>query len=72
MGGFFLNLIFRISFRFNSEQLLLIMVMMILPMAIDGITQLFKLRESNNSLRALTGILAGIITGILIYHEFFK
>jgi len=40
----------------------------IIPMAIDGLTQLFKLRESNNLIRFVTGSFSGIsIAFILLY-----
>lgn len=39
--------------------------LMIMPMLFDGITQLFELRESNNSLRFFTGLIGGIGLGIL-------
>lgn len=36
------------------------------PMAIDGFTQLWGLRESNNGLRCLTGLLSGLGMSILM------
>jgi len=39
---------------------------MIIPMASDGITQLFNFRESNNGLRFFTGLIGGIGLGILV------
>lgn len=36
------------------------------PMAIDGFTQLFRLRESTNSLRIATGSVAGFAFGYWI------
>ena len=37
-----------------------------MPAIIDGLTQLFEYRESNNLLRFITGILGGLGLGILI------
>jgi uncharacterized membrane protein len=39
----------------------LYLVLFLLPMALDGGTQLLGLRESTNLLRCITGILAGLI-----------
>lgn len=44
------------------NTLILVGIILLIPMAIDGTTQLFKLRESNNYLRLLTGFLGGIGT----------
>lgn len=41
--------------------------LVILPMAIDGFTQLFQLRESSVELRTLTGLLFGAASVWLIY-----
>lgn len=38
----------------------------LIPAVIDGTTQLFSFRESNNTLRFLTGLLGGLGLGILI------
>ena len=40
------------------------------PMAIDGTTQLFGLRKSNNNLRFVSGYLAGVGTAMLEYVSF--
>jgi len=40
----------------------------IIPMAIDGLTQLFKLRESNNLIRFVTGSLSGISIAFIILY----
>ncbi len=45
-------------------------VMLILPMAIDGFTQLFGWRESTWELRVLTGALFGLASVWLIYPRF--
>ncbi len=45
-------------------------ILMITPMALDGITQFLNLRESNNSLRFFTGLIGGI--GLAILFKAFK
>ena len=46
--------------------MILAAVLMILPTFSDGLTQFFGFRESNNILRFLTGLIAGIGLGIII------
>lgn len=46
--------------------IILIGFIIIIPMAIDGITQILNLRVSNNSLRFFTGLIGGIGLGILL------
>lgn len=41
-------------------------VLMIIPTFSDGLTQFFGFRESNNTLRFFTGLIAGIGLGILV------
>jgi len=53
-----------------SEKALLIAVLIILPLIIDGLSQLIGYRESNNKLRFITGLNAGI--GIALLFSFFK
>ncbi|MGN6186809.1 MAG: DUF2085 domain-containing protein [Thermoanaerobaculia bacterium] len=36
------------------------------PLALDGLTQLAGLRESNNSLRVVTGVIAGLAFGLWV------
>lgn len=45
-------------------------IILVIPMAVDGITQLFGLRESNNYLRLVTGFIGGI--GVLALAIGFK
>ncbi len=45
--------------------LILLGILMIVPMALDGLTQFMELRESNNGLRFLSGLLGGIGLGII-------
>lgn len=44
----------------------LIAILMISPTFLDGLSQFLGLRESNNSIRFTTGLIAGIGLGILI------
>ena len=41
-------------------------ILLLLPAAIDGFTQFFEYRESNNTLRLITGLLGGLGLGILV------
>ena len=43
------------------------LIVLTVPMFIDGFTQLVGLRESTNLLRTITGTLVGVGTGLLIY-----
>lgn len=48
-----------------SIETVLIAISLIIPTFLDGITQFLGFRESNNTLRFSTGIIAGIGLGIL-------
>ena len=50
-----------------SLTTLLIGIILLIPCAIDGFTQLFEMRESNNILRFITGLLGGV--GIILVYE---
>lgn len=41
-------------------------ILMVIPALIDGFTQYFNCRESNNNLRFITGLIAGVGMGIVI------
>jgi uncharacterized membrane protein len=52
---------------FWAEIKLYLVLLLIAPMAYDGMTQAFRLRKSNNRLRLVTGYLAGAGTAYLFY-----
>ncbi|WP_298522150.1 DUF2085 domain-containing protein [uncultured Methanobrevibacter sp.] len=56
------NFFFKISYDINT--LIMSMILMV-PVAIDGITQYFGPRESTNNLRFITGFIGGI--GLIIF-----
>ncbi|MDR2738783.1 MAG: DUF2085 domain-containing protein [Treponema sp.] len=55
--GFFL---FPVLLPFKINFIILFIIISTIFISADGLTQLFKLRESNNSLRFITGMLYGI------------
>ena len=69
--GFYISLIIYFTYTYYyfvdyNPFLLSFAILLLIPTAIDGLTQLFELRESNNTLRFITGILGGLSLGILI------
>ena len=46
-------------------ELIILAILLIIPTAIDGTSQLLNKRESNNNLRFITGLFAGIGLAIL-------
>lgn len=66
-GGLFAGLLGFFVVPFVREKVARwIMFVAVTPMAIDGITQLLRLRESTNSLRLATGAAAGLTFGYWI------
>ena len=64
--GLVVFLIWNCFFKLNYDITTLIMSMILLiPVAIDGITQYFGPRESTNNLRFITGFIGGI--GLIIF-----
>jgi uncharacterized membrane protein len=49
----------------DPNILLFLMLLFLAPMAIDGLTQLLGLRQSNNILRFYTGLIAGLLLGVV-------
>lgn len=69
--GFYISLIIYFIYAYYffvdyNSYLLLFAIILLIPPAIDGLTQLFEYRESNNTLRFSTGLLGGLGLGILI------
>ena len=66
MGTFFYYIFVYFTYVKYDLMIILTAVLMILPTFSDGLTQFLGFRESNNSLRFFTGLIAGIGLGILI------
>jgi len=65
--GLAIGLGFMIFYKIELDNKFLVLVFIgLIPIGIDGIGQLFKLWESNNIIRVVTGLLIGIICGIAI------
>lgn len=65
--GLFVGLIaFAMMPWMREEPLRVVMFASIVPLAIDGITQLIHLRESTNTLRFGTGLIAGLAFGMWV------
>jgi len=56
------NSLFHINYTLN---LFIISILLLIPTSIDGFTQYLGLRESNNNLRFITGLIGGI--GLIIF-----
>ena len=64
--GLIVFLIWNYFFKLNNDiATLLISMILMIPVAIDGITQYFGPRESTNTLRFITGFIGGI--GLIIF-----
>lgn len=65
--GIFLYYLYAYFFYVQYTLPMILMgIILIIPMASDGVTQLFNFRESNNGLRFFTGLMGGIGLGILV------
>ncbi|MEN4005892.1 MAG: DUF2085 domain-containing protein [Methanobacteriaceae archaeon] len=66
IGAFsYFGFVYFVYVQYNIAMISLA-ILMILPAFYDGITQFFGFRESNNTLRIITGLFGGIGLGILI------
>jgi uncharacterized membrane protein len=66
IGAFSYFIYVYFNFVEYTSSLIFIAFLMIIPTFLDGYTQLIGLRESNNILRLLTGLLGGFGLAILI------
>ena len=69
--GFYISLIAYFTYTYYffvdyTSFLIAFAILLLIPAAFDGLTQLFEYRESNNALRFLTGIFGGLGLGILV------
>lgn len=69
--GFYIALVLYFIYTYYfyvdyNPLLLTIAVLLLVPAGIDGTTQLFELRESNNILRLITGLMGGLGLGIIV------
>ena len=66
--GFLFSLITGLFMFLSIKSLLILTIILTFPFFIDPTTQLLGWRKSTNTLRFITGSLAGIILGIDIYY----
>jgi uncharacterized membrane protein len=65
--GMFAGLAVFLALPWLSERLLrIILYLAATPLAVDGITQALRLRESTNMLRSATGLAAGLAFGMWV------
>ena len=70
--GLLLSLFFKIANKLGKNNIMLLIIIFVAPLAIDGTTQLFKLRETDNNLRLITGLMAGFVCRIGIHYILIK
>ena len=63
LGGLAL---FRLIPRLREKTMRVVAFAALVPLAVDGLTQLTGLRESTNELRIATGVIAGLAFGLWI------
>jgi uncharacterized membrane protein len=68
LSHYFISLIYGKDIWVYNTDLFFVPLILMIPTAIDGLTQLLKWRESHNWIRVITGLFCGIGYGfILIY-----
>lgn len=55
----------------TSTQILLILFVGVGPFAVDGVTQYWGLRVSTNVIRLITGLICGVMIGIILIWIFY-
>ena len=76
--GFYLGILISFPIIFftlkylEGVDLFILGIILLIPMFIDGTTQFFKLRESNNFLRLITGLIGGFAISILLFKIILK
>jgi uncharacterized membrane protein len=68
----FLSAIFLIYFdiKLSWSYRCFVVVALIIPLLVDGLTQYYNIRESNNYIRVVTGTLAGLGSSILLISTY--
>lgn len=69
--GFYISLfLYFVYAYFNfidyNFWIILLAILLLIPTAVDGLTQLSGARESNNTLRFITGLMGGLAAGIIV------
>ena len=73
LGGFLgVALASLLARRLSFKWQLIVFLLSLLPMAVDGVTQLLLLRESTWPLRVITGSLVGVASVWLLYPHLEK
>ncbi len=66
MGMILLLLVFDI--KVSKIQAISFLIILNVPLVIDGITQHFSFRESNNLLRFITGLIGGVGSSFALFY----
>ena len=66
--GVIISYLFNFTEKIFWGQLVFLSIILVIPLALDGITQAIRIRKSNNKLRLTTGVLTGLILGLDLHH----